>query len=86
MSRVADGATTRRERILEMLTFIRSFGPKGVSLSTVQQHMSLLHGLTFRKSSEYTILILPEKGSESRDYQPFNSFFIMLANLVLLIG
>ena len=53
MSRVADGATTRRERILEMLTYINGFLPDGVPLSNVQMHMSLAHGLTFRKTQEY---------------------------------
>lgn len=30
--------------------------------------------------------ILPEKGSDYRDNQPLNSLFIILVNLVLLIG
>lgn len=53
MSRVADGATTRRERILEMLNYIRGFQPRGVSLPQIQLHMSMAHGLTFKKTQEY---------------------------------
>ena len=53
MSRIADGATTRRERILEMLGYIRGFQPRGVSLAQVQLHMSMAHGLTFKKTQEY---------------------------------
>lgn len=53
MSRVADGATTRRERILEMLTWINSFMPTGSTTSQIQLHMSIAHGLTFRKTLEY---------------------------------
>jgi len=53
VSRVADGATTRRERILEMLGYIRGFQPRGVPQNQVQLHMSMAHGLTFRKTQEY---------------------------------
>lgn len=53
MSRVADGATTRRERILEMLQYIQTFQPKGTSISNVMGHMALAHGLTSRKTEEY---------------------------------
>lgn len=53
MSRVADGATTRRERILEMLSYIYQAGDKGTTISRVQGHMSLLHGLTYHKTAEY---------------------------------
>jgi len=53
MSRSADGATTRRERILEMLTWIKSFMPEGVNESDVQLHMSLAHGLTYERTTRY---------------------------------
>lgn len=53
MSRVADGATTRRERILDMLRYIRTFMPKGVGITQVQTYMSLAHGLTFKTSQKY---------------------------------
>jgi len=36
-----------------MLIYIRSFAPQGTNLSTVQLHMSIAHGLTFRKTQEY---------------------------------
>jgi len=53
MSGVADGATTRRERLLEMLDYINSQQPGGPSLVEVQLHMSMTHGLTFKKTLEY---------------------------------
>ena len=53
MSRVADGATTRRERLLDMLTYIQGFEPSGVGSNEVCLHMSLAHGLTRRRTLEY---------------------------------
>jgi len=53
MIRTGDGATIRRERILEMLTWIRSFMPDGVSQKDVQVHMSLAHGLTYERTTRY---------------------------------
>lgn len=53
MSRVADGATTRRERILDMLMYIRGFMPAGVGSNQVCLHMSLAHGLTRKRTLEY---------------------------------
>lgn len=53
MSHVADGATTRRERILDLLAYIQQTQPKGCPVVQAQQHMSLAHGLTFRKTEEY---------------------------------
>lgn len=53
MSRIADGATTRRERILDMLSYIYRAGDRGLPISQIQGHMSLAHGLTYRKTHEY---------------------------------
>ena len=53
MSRVADGATTRRERILDMLRYIRTFMPRGVGLDQVGLYMTMAHGLTRKKTQEY---------------------------------
>lgn len=53
MSKVADGATTRRERLLDMMQYIRSFMPDGVNLTNIQLHMSLAHGLTPKRTSSY---------------------------------
>lgn len=50
---VSDGATTRKDRLMEMLQFIEGFMPKGTTVTNIQLHMSLAHGLTFRKSNEY---------------------------------
>jgi len=36
-----------------MLGYIRGFQPRGVTLNQVQLHMSMAHGLTFRKTQEY---------------------------------
>jgi len=49
----SDGATVRRERILDMLRYIRSFMPRGLSLIQVQMYMSLAHGLTYKTSGSY---------------------------------
>ena len=53
MSISSDGATVRRERILDMLRYIRSFMPDGLSLGQVQLYMSMAHGLTYKKSQDY---------------------------------
>jgi len=53
MSISSDGATVRRERILDMLRYIRGFMPRGVTLQQVQLYMSLAHGLTGRTSQKY---------------------------------
>ena len=55
MSISSDGATVRRERILDMLQYIRGFMPRGISQNQVQLCMSMAHGLTYRKSLEYTM-------------------------------
>ena len=53
MAKVADGATTRKERMIEMMQYIRGFGSDGVGLYQVQLHMSLLHGLKFSTTERY---------------------------------
>jgi len=53
MSISSDGATVRRERLLDMLRYIRGFMPNGLSLGQVQLYMSMAHGLTYKKTQEY---------------------------------
>lgn len=53
MSRVADGATTRKERILEMLNYIRSFMPHGVKVRQVWGNMELKFGLKWETTQGY---------------------------------
>jgi len=53
MSISSDGATVRRERILDMLRYIRGFMPRGLTLQQVQLYMSLAHGLTHKTSEKY---------------------------------
>lgn len=53
MSISSDGATVRRERILDMLRYIRSFSPKGLSMNQVNLYMSMVHGLTHKTSTRY---------------------------------
>lgn len=53
MSISSDGATVRRERILDMLRYIRGFMPRGVTLQQVQLYMSIAHGLTHKTSQRY---------------------------------
>jgi len=53
MSISSDGATVRRERILDMLRYIRSFMPDGLALGQVQLYMSMAHGLTYKTSQQY---------------------------------
>jgi len=42
---VCDGATIRRERILDMLQYARGFMPQGITLGQIQLYMSMNHGL-----------------------------------------
>lgn len=53
MSGVSDGATTRRERIMDMLQYVRGFMPNGLPINQIQLYMSMAHGLTYKKSQEY---------------------------------
>ena len=53
MSISSDGATVRRERILDMLRYTRGFMPRGVTLQQIQLYMSLSHGLTHKTSQRY---------------------------------
>jgi len=53
MSISSDGATVRRERLLDMLRYLRGFMPKGISLNSVQLYMSISHGLTYKTSQRY---------------------------------
>ena len=53
MSISSDGATVRRERILDMLQYVRGFTPRGLSLNQVQLYMSMAHGLTYKTSQQY---------------------------------
>lgn len=53
MSGVADGATTRRERLFELLSYIATREPEGPSLLEIQQHADFVHGLTWKKTAEY---------------------------------
>lgn len=53
MSISSDGATVRRERILDMLRYVRSFMPQGLAMSQVQLYMSMAHGLTHKTSMKY---------------------------------
>jgi len=55
MSGVSDGATVRRERMLDLLQYIRGFMPKGLPLSQVQLYMSMAHGLTYKTSMRYVM-------------------------------
>jgi hypothetical protein len=52
-----DGATTRKERILDMLRFVESNMPRGLSNLQIQQYMSLQHGLKY----ETTLKLIQEK-------------------------
>ena len=53
MSISSDGATVRRERILDMLQYVRGFTPRGLSLNQVQLYMSMAHGLTYKTIQQY---------------------------------
>lgn len=53
MSISSDGATVRRERILDMLQYIRGFMPRGIPLNQVNLYMSMMHGLTYKTSQSY---------------------------------
>lgn len=53
MSISSDGATVRRERLLDMLRYIRGFMPGGIALNAVQLYMSMTHGLTYKTSQRY---------------------------------
>ncbi len=53
MSISSDGATVRRERILDLLRYVRGFMPRGVTLQQVQLYMSISHGLTHKTSQRY---------------------------------
>ena len=53
MSISSDGATVRRERILDMLRYLRGFMPRGATLQQVQLYMSIAHGLTHKTSQSY---------------------------------
>ena len=55
MSISSDGATVRRERILDMLRYVRSFMPQGLAMSQVQLYMSMAHGLTHKTSMRYVM-------------------------------
>jgi len=55
LSGVSDGATTRKERIFDLLRYVRGFMPKGIPMNQIQMYMSLSHGLTYKKSQEYVI-------------------------------
>lgn len=48
-----DGATLRRERILDMLAYARGFMPKGVTTTQIQLFMSINHGLKKQTSLGY---------------------------------
>lgn len=50
---VTDGASIRRERILDMLQYIRNFMPKGISIQQVLLYMSMAHGLTNKTALTY---------------------------------
>jgi len=84
MSRTADGATTRRERILEMLTWIQSFMPDGVNESEIQVHMSLAHGLTYERTTRYLIemtlagILFHEGGKVKIDVKGFSKLMAAL--------
>lgn len=53
MSISSDGATVRRERMLDMLQYIRGFMPRGIPLNQVRLYMSMAHGLTYKTSEQY---------------------------------
>lgn len=50
---VCDGATIRRERILDMLAYARGFMPNGVTTSQITLYMSMNHGLKKQTSLGY---------------------------------
>jgi len=49
---VPDGATQRHSRLMELLTFIDTYAPHGVSLTLIQAHMLSLYGLKFKTTAE----------------------------------
>jgi len=52
MTEVADGATQRHARMLELLTFISSMEPHGATITQIQSHMLAVYGLKFKTTSE----------------------------------
>ena len=52
---VSDGATVRRDRMFDMLQYIRGFMPQGCSIPQVQLYMSIAHGLTYKTSQKYIV-------------------------------
>ena len=53
MSGVSDGATTRRERLFDLLQYVRGFMPRGLTITQIQMYMSIAHGLTYKTSGNY---------------------------------
>lgn len=53
MSGVSDGATTRRERLFDLLQYVRGFMPRGLTITQIQMYMSIAHGLTYKTSGKY---------------------------------
>lgn len=49
---IPDGATQRKARLLEMLTFINTHEPRGARLTEIQAHMVATFGLKFKTTSE----------------------------------
>ena len=50
---VCDGATIRKERLLDMLAYCNRFMPQGTTPSAVFLYMSMNHGLTDRTTQKY---------------------------------
>ncbi len=78
---VCDGATVRKERILDLLQYCRGFMPNGATIPQVQLYMSLGHGLTSRKTLEY--LMEMQQGGVLNIQQ--NRILIKLENFKRLI-
>jgi len=49
---VPDGATQRHARLMELLTFLETYEPHGVSMTLIQAHMLTTYGLKFKTTAE----------------------------------
>ena len=49
----ADGATTRKNRMVDMLRYSQQWMPEGVTEQQLMAYMRRVHGLTARKAAEY---------------------------------
>lgn len=49
----SDGATTRKNRLLDMLRHVQSMEPDGLSHSEIVDYLEMMHGLTPRTGGAY---------------------------------